>query len=107
MLLGRFALVAMALLVATMLTDGDVAKWRVVSIGPFNSIMFPTIFALGIERHGPLTGKASSLLVMAIVGGASVPLAMGGGADNHGLPRFAVGLDGDYVCGWVIVRRER
>src|SRR3546814_8292101 len=75
----------MALLVATMLTDGDVAKWSVVSIGLFNSIMFPTIFALGIERLGPLTGKASSLLVMAIVGGAIVPLAMGWVADHHGL----------------------
>ncbi|HEY9540660.1 MAG TPA: L-fucose:H+ symporter permease [Luteimonas sp.] len=84
-LLGLFALVAMALLVATMLTDGDVAKWSVVSIGLFNSIMFPTIFALGIERLGPLTGKASSLLVMAIVGGAIVPLAMGWVADHHGL----------------------
>ena len=84
-LLGLFALVAMALLVATMLTEGDVAKWSVVSIGLFNSIMFPTIFALGIERLGPLTGKASSLLVMAIVGGAIVPVAMGWVADHHGL----------------------
>src|SRR3546814_7645787 len=63
-LLGLFALVAMALLVATMLTDGDVAKWSVVSIGLFNSFMFPTIFVLGIERLGPLTGKASCLLLM-------------------------------------------
>src|SRR3546814_2014885 len=60
-LLGLFGLEAMALLVATMLTDGDVAKWSVVSIGQFNSIMFPTIFALGIESLGLLTGKDSSL----------------------------------------------
>ena len=84
-LLGLFALVAAALLLVTMLANGDVAKWSVVSIGLFNSIMFPTIFALGIERLGPLTGKASSLLIMAIVGGAVIPLAMGWLADRFGL----------------------
>lgn len=84
-LLGLFALVAALLLAATMLSSGDLAKWSVVAIGLFNSIMFPTIFALGIERLGPLTGKASSLLVMAIVGGAIVPLATGWLADRYGL----------------------
>src|SRR3546814_13867360 len=49
-LLGLFALVAMALLVATLFTDGDVAEWSVVSIGLFNSIVFPHLIALGIER---------------------------------------------------------
>jgi len=47
--------------------------------------MFPTIFALAIARLGTLTGQGSSLLVMAIVGGAVVPLAMGWLADHHGL----------------------
>ena len=84
-LLAVFALIVAALLVVTMTTDGDVAKWSVVSIGLFNSIMFPTIFALGIERMGPMTGKASSLLIMAIVGGAIIPLAMGWLADRFGL----------------------
>lgn len=84
-LLGVFALIVAALLVVTMTTEGDVAKWSVVSIGLFNSIMFPTIFALGIERMGPMTGKASSLLIMAIVGGAIIPLAMGWLADRFGL----------------------
>jgi FHS family L-fucose permease-like MFS transporter len=84
-LLGIFALVVMALLAVTMLAGGGLAKWAVVSIGLFNSIMFPTIFALAIARLGALTGKGSSLLVMAIVGGAVVPLAMGWVADHHGL----------------------
>ena len=84
-LLAVFALVAAVLLVVTMTTSGDVAKWSVVSIGLFNSIMFPTIFALGIERMGPMTGKASSLLIMAIVGGAIVPVAVGWLADQYGL----------------------
>jgi FHS family L-fucose permease-like MFS transporter len=47
--------------------------------------MFPTIFALGIERLGPLTSKASSLLIMAIVGGALIPYAQGRLADHIGL----------------------
>lgn len=84
-LLALFALCAAALLLATMLGSGPVALWSVVAIGLFNSIMFPTIFSLGIARMGPMTGKASSLLIMAIVGGAIVPLAVGWLADRHGL----------------------
>ncbi|MDX5516668.1 sugar MFS transporter [Stenotrophomonas sp. RG-453] len=84
-MLGVFALIVIALLTLTMLGSGNLAKWSVVSIGLFNSIMFPTIFALAIARLGTLTGQASSLLVMAIVGGAVIPLAMGWLADHHGL----------------------
>ncbi len=84
-LLGGFALVVVVLLGITVTTRGGVATWAVVSIGLFNSIMFPTIFALAIARLGALTGQASSLLVMAIVGGAVIPLAMGWLADQHGL----------------------
>jgi len=84
-MLGVFALIVIALLAVTMLGSGNLAKWSVVSIGLFNSIMFPTIFALAIARLGTLTGQGSSLLVMAIVGGAVVPLAMGWLADHHGL----------------------
>jgi FHS family L-fucose permease-like MFS transporter len=51
--------------------------YSVIAIGFFNSIMFPTIFTLVIDRLGPLTQKASSLLVMAIFGGAVVPLLHG------------------------------
>jgi fructokinase len=47
--------------------------------------MFPTIFALGIERLGPMTSKASSLLIMAIVGGALIPYLQGVLADHIGL----------------------
>ncbi len=49
------------------------------------SIMFPTIFALAIKDLGPQTKKASSLLVMAIVGGAVFPPLMGLIADNFGM----------------------
>ena len=84
-LLALFALINIALLAVTMSTGGTTAIWSVVAIGLFNSIMFPTIFTLGIERLGPLTEKASSLLIMAIVGGAVVPFAQGALADRIGV----------------------
>ncbi|MCX7512943.1 sugar MFS transporter [Frateuria sp. STR12] len=84
-LLALFAAVNIALLAVTMSTGGMLATWSVVAIGLFNSIMFPTIFTLGIERLGPLTEKASSLLIMAIVGGAVVPVAQGALADHIGV----------------------
>nr|WP_243041958.1 sugar MFS transporter [Dyella sedimenti] len=84
-LLAAFATVAGLLVLTTMLTHGQVAMVAVIAIGLFNSIMFPTIFSLGIERMGPLTGKASSLLIMAIVGGALLPLAQGIIADHVGI----------------------
>jgi FHS family L-fucose permease-like MFS transporter len=51
----------------------------------FMSIMFPTIFSLGLEGLGPLTRKASSFLVMAIVGGALCPMLMGYIADRSAM----------------------
>jgi MFS transporter, FHS family, L-fucose permease len=84
-LLALFAIINIALLLTTMSTGGITAMYSIVAIGLFNSIMFPTIFALGIERMGPLTGKASSLLIMAIVGGALVPYLQGVLADNIGI----------------------
>lgn len=83
-MLAAYAAIAAGLLLTTMLGGGTVAVWSVVAVGLFNSIMFPTIFTLGIERLGPLTEKASSLLVMAIVGGAIIPLLQGMLADGFG-----------------------
>jgi FHS family L-fucose permease-like MFS transporter len=84
-LLSGFAIVNAVLVAVTMMTSGDVAVYSIVAIGLFNSIMFPTIFSLGIERLGPLTSKASSLLIMAIVGGALIPWLQGVLADHIGL----------------------
>jgi MFS transporter, FHS family, L-fucose permease len=84
-LLALFAAINALLVATTMLTSGDVAMYSIIAIGLFNSIMFPTIFALGIERLGPMTSKASSLLIMAIVGGAIVPFVQGVIADRIGL----------------------
>ncbi|HKT42005.1 MAG TPA: sugar MFS transporter [Rhodanobacteraceae bacterium] len=84
-LLCTFAIIAGLLVLTTMLAQGHVAMWSVIAIGLFNSIMFPNIFTLGIEKFGPLAGKVSSLLVMAIVGGAVIPLAQGALADRIGV----------------------
>jgi FHS family L-fucose permease-like MFS transporter len=85
LLLAVFATMNMLLLAITLTNTGQVAIYSLVAIGVFNSIMFPTIFALSIERLGALTNKASSLLIMAIVGGAIVPLVQGVLADKIGL----------------------
>ena len=84
-LLAIFAAINALLVLTTMLSSGDVAVYSIIAIGLFNSIMFPTIFALGIEHLGPLTSKASSLLIMAIVGGALIPYVQGVFADHIGL----------------------
>ncbi len=84
-LLTLFAAANALLLALTMASEGHVAMYSVVAIGLFNSIMFPTIFALSIERLGALTNKASSLLIMAIVGGAIIPFLQGLLADRIGL----------------------
>jgi MFS transporter, FHS family, L-fucose permease len=60
-----------------LLANGIVPVWAVVLIGFFHSIMFPTIFALGIKDLGPHTKRGSSLMVMAIIGGALFPAIMG------------------------------
>ena len=54
-------------------------------MGLFNSVMFPTIFTLGIDQLGPLTGKGSGLMIMAIVGGAILPVLQGALADSIGI----------------------
>jgi FHS family L-fucose permease-like MFS transporter len=61
----------------------------------FMSVMFPTIFALGIKELGPLTKKGSSLLVMSIVGGALIPIIMGRIAD---VSNMALGFIVPLVC---------
>ncbi|MCQ8890302.1 L-fucose:H+ symporter permease [Pseudoalteromonas carrageenovora] len=71
-----------ALLLITIFTQGNVALYSVLAIGLFNSIMFPTIFSVAIEKLGSLTSKGSGWLCLAIVGGALVPLLQGFIADT-------------------------
>jgi len=83
--LGCAALVAFILVLTTMSSFGSLAVWSIVAIGLFNSVMFPSIFTLGIEGLGPLTGEGSGVLVAAIVGGALIPELQGIVADRIGI----------------------
>jgi FHS family L-fucose permease-like MFS transporter len=84
-LLGAFAICTSLLVTLSMLTQGHFAMWSILAVGFFNSIMFPTIFSLGVAELGPLTGNGSGILNMAIVGGAIVPLIQGVIADQIGI----------------------
>lgn len=83
--LGVVAIVACALVSISILSFGHLAVWSILAVGLFNSIMFPTIFTLGIAELGPLTSTGSGLLVFAIVGGAIVPYLEGRLADSIGI----------------------
>lgn len=83
--LGIAALIASLLVCVSMLTFGHFAMWSIVLVGLFNSVMFPSIFTLGIAGLGPLTGDGSGFLIMAIVGGAIIPYLQGKLADHSGL----------------------
>jgi FHS family L-fucose permease-like MFS transporter len=83
--LGFAALAALVLVTTSMLGFGLVALWSIILVGLFNSVMFPSIFTLGIAGLGPLTGKGSGLLIAAIVGGAIIPVAQGALADRIGI----------------------
>ena len=83
-LLGLYAIISILLLAVAVLTKGNIAVYTLVAVPFFMSIMFPTIFALGIKGLGEETKIASSFLVMAIVGGAFFPLFMGQISDATG-----------------------
>jgi len=83
--LGIAALMAALLVCASMLSFGSAAMWTILLVGFFNSVMFPSIFTLGIAELGPLTGDGSGMLIMAIVGGALIPVAQGALADRFGI----------------------
>ena len=76
-LLSLFGAAALVCLTLVLLSSGAAPIWALVLLGFFHSIMFPTIFALSLKHLGPHTKLASSLLVMAIIGGAVFPAIMG------------------------------
>lgn len=84
-LLTTYAVAAVLLCLSGILAGGLVAVYSVLSINFFMSIMFPTIFALGVKDLGDQTKLGSSFIIMAIVGGAIVPPFMGLMADEVGI----------------------
>ncbi|HWJ68716.1 MAG TPA: sugar MFS transporter [Sphingobium sp.] len=83
-MLGVCALAAAALCLAVSGLTGPVAGYAAISVGLFNSIMFPVIFSLTIERSRAGASATSGLLCLAIVGGAVVPLLFARVADLSG-----------------------
>jgi FHS family L-fucose permease-like MFS transporter len=83
-LLSIYAAINICLILVALSTHGKVAVYAVTATPFFMSIMFPTIFALGIKDLGEETKLASSFLVMSIIGGAFTPLIMGIISDRTG-----------------------
>jgi FHS family L-fucose permease-like MFS transporter len=84
-LLTAYAAAAAFLCLMGVFADGLVAVYSILGINFFMSIMFPTIFALGVKGLGDFTKLGSSLIIMAIVGGAILPPVMGYMADEIGI----------------------
>lgn len=78
------SIAACAVMLVASFATGQLAMWALISVGLFHSIMFPTIFTLGVRGLGPLTEEGSGLLIMAIAGGALV-VVQGWLADRFGL----------------------
>lgn len=84
LVLAAFSVGAFVVMLVTVFSTGPAAMWSLILVGLFHSIMFPTIFTLGIKGLGPLTEEGSGLLIMAIAGGALV-VVQGWLADSYGL----------------------
>ena len=97
MLMGLFAMVNMVLVTIGILDPGWVGMWAIFLTSFFMSLMFPTIFALGLRDLGPNTKLAASLLVMSIIGGALFTLFLGLLAAKSMAVAMVVPL-GCYVC---------
>lgn len=83
-LLSLYAFINILLLTIGVITKGNIAVYAVMASPFFMSIMFPTIFALGIKELGEETKLASSFLVMSIIGGGLAPIVMGFISDKTG-----------------------
>jgi FHS family L-fucose permease-like MFS transporter len=98
-LMGSFAVINVLLVTAGVLHPGWIGVWTIMLTSFFMSLMFPTIFALGLKGLGPNTKIGGSLIVMAIVGGAALTPLMGLINDRtHSIAlAYLVPLAG-YVC---------
>ncbi len=83
-LLALYAIINILLLGIAVFSHGEIAVYTLMAVPFFMSVMFPTIFALGIKGLGEETKIASSFLIMSIVGGAIFPLIMGRISDATG-----------------------
>ena len=82
-------ILGVVLMLISMVTHGQIAIWSLVLCGLANSIMYPTIFTLGIAELGPLTSKGSGVITIGNVGGAVIPPLFGLLADKTHSIQFA------------------
>jgi FHS family L-fucose permease-like MFS transporter len=80
-----FSLTVVTLLAVAIITGGKLAMWCIIGVGLFTSIGWSNTFSLAIEGTGIYKSQASSLLVMAILGGAILPPVQGRIADRWNL----------------------
>jgi len=103
------AAVATILLIISVIASGAISMWAILSMGFFNSILFPTIFSLSIRGLGELTSVGSGILCAAIVGGAIIPEIQGIIADHIGPQNSFLLLIVCYLVilcfGWMSYRR--
>lgn len=81
-LLAAYSVINILLLTLSIYFNGMVSVYTLMSVEFFMSIMFPTIFSLGIAQTGTDAKLGSSLIIMAIVGGAIIPVLMGQISDS-------------------------
>lgn len=84
--LAVFAVIALILVSVSILWESPMALWAICSIGFFNSVMFPNIFALGVsDLDKSEMSMASGIINTLIVGGAVIPVVMGAMTDSLGI----------------------
>ena len=83
--LASAAACAFLLVVLSIASSGSIAAISIILVGLFNSVMFPSIFGLGIAKTGSMRATAAGVLIMGIVGGAVIPVCEGLVADRIGI----------------------
>lgn len=101
-LLGIYAVACILLSLTAIYADGNKVVFALGGLGFFMSIMFPTIFSLGIEDMKENTKPASSLIVMSIIGGAIFPVLMGKIIDQFN-DNIQIGYWVPMICYFVIL----
>lgn len=87
-----FSLFCMVLLIGGIFGQGEFAMWSIIGVGLFNSIMWSNIFTMSIEGLGEYKGQGSSLLIMMIIGGATIPPLQGAFADQTDSIQYSLAI---------------
>ena len=107
LLLFIYAMVNILLCVLVVTLKGWISVYSLMAIFFFESIMFPTIFALGVKDLGQHTKRGSSFIIMSIVGGALVPYIMGVLSEKNTATAYVVPLVCFVVVAWFGLKGHR